>query len=684
MSAADYLAGVLWLALSGGPIAYAATRLLRRRLGHLGGAMAVLAWSLLFTAGIAAEELIPGVLGILTRGTVLLTALALAAVAALVTRDARPAPAAGNEPRARRGGPLSIAMAVAAAGIVAVYVVAFWIDRRGVKITSIDALTFGLPTLTRWMQDDSVWSVGHYAIGWAFGAYPNNGELVQLGAVLPWRSDAFVRFVGLPYLALTGVGVYALARQLRAPWAAAVAWGAAVVAIPASLLAALEYQKTDIVMLACFVAGVAFLVRHSRSGLTADLVMGGLGVGLAFGARWYGVTAAAAVVVVWVVARALARHPRRDIVRQTAIVIGLILLAGGFWLLRNWIEVGDPFFPVKVAPLGVTIFDAPPDLIRARGGFSLLHYATDTSIWRVYLWPELRDGFALPAAIALIASAIALTRIKRDPRTAAVAVAALVLAAIYVATPYTAQGPEGRPVQAFVNVRYGVPAAALGAAVAAALAARGRRWTLASSALGLIAAIDGVTHVDNAGLDGWLQHVARPSRVAEALLALAVLAAFALALRLRPLRPPAILAGVLAAVALGYLHEHRYTRTSYATLDPAMAPILGWHGRPLTVGVTGEPATGRLGVMQPLAGPHLSNRVRLLGPVVRHTLQQPLARGQLAASLGDGYDVVFVMRPAAGVIPPEATWVYRLGYHPVVSGTTAIVFTRAADGPALP
>jgi Dolichyl-phosphate-mannose-protein mannosyltransferase len=683
MSAADYLAGVLWLALSAGPIAYAATRLLRRRLGHLGGAMAVLAWSLLFTAGIAAEALIPGVLGILTRGTVVLTALALAAVAFLLTRDTRPSPA-GNEPPTRRGGPLSIAMAVAAAGLVAVYVVAFWIDRRGVKITSIDALTFGLPTVTRWVQDDSVWSVGHYAIGWAFGAYPNNGELVQLGAVLPWRSDAFVRFVGLPYLALTGVAVYALARQLRAPWAAAVAWGAAVVAIPASLLAALEYQKTDIVMLACFVAGVAFLVRHSRSRLTADLVMGGLGLGLAFGTRWYGVSAAAAVVVVWIVARALARHPRRDIVRQTGIVIGLILLGGGFWLLRNWIEVGDPFFPVKVAPLGVTIFDAPPDLIRARGGFSLLHYATDTHVWRVFLWPQLRDGFALPTAIALVACVVGLVGLRRDPRTAVVAVAALVLAAIYVATPYTAQGAEGQPVQAFVNVRYGVPAAALGAAVAAALGARGRLWTRASTALGLIASLDALARMDNAGAAGWIGHVARPSRLLEALVALALVAAFAFFLRVRALRPLAIAGAAFAAIVIGYLHEHRYTRTSYATLDPAMAPILGWHGRTLTVGVTGEPATGRLGVMQPLAGPHLNNRVRLLGTVVRHTLHEPVTRGQLAASLGDGYDVVFVMRPAAGVVPPDARWVYGLGYRPVASGATAIVFTRAAGGPALP
>ena len=32
---------------------------------------------------------------------------------------------------------------------------------------------------------------------------------------------------------------------------------------------------------------------------------------------------------------------------------GLVLLAGGVWLLRNLVESGNPFFPVRVAPLGL-------------------------------------------------------------------------------------------------------------------------------------------------------------------------------------------------------------------------------------------------------------------------------------------------------------------------------------------
>ena len=35
----------------------------------------------------------------------------------------------------------------------------------------------------------------------SIGTYPNNGDVVFLAAVLPWRSDAFVRLVNVPCLA---------------------------------------------------------------------------------------------------------------------------------------------------------------------------------------------------------------------------------------------------------------------------------------------------------------------------------------------------------------------------------------------------------------------------------------------------------------------------------------------------
>ena len=95
----------------------------------------------------------------------------------------------------------------------------------------------------------------------------------------------------------------------------------------------------------------------------------------------------------------LERRGWRPVARDAAIVAGLIALAGGFWLLRNLVESGNPFFPVKVELLGVTVFDAPRDTFREAIGYPLTHYLTDWSIWREWIVPEYRDSVNLPGAL---------------------------------------------------------------------------------------------------------------------------------------------------------------------------------------------------------------------------------------------------------------------------------------------
>ena len=114
--------------------------------------------------------------------------------------------------------------------------------------------------------------------------------------------------------------------------------------------------------------GRAVPVAARRRGPDPTSCSAGLGLGLAFGTKWYAVPAVAVVVVVW------GRHgcwrdgppaaPRRD----GRGLVGIVGCVGGFWLLRNLVESGNPFFPVKVSPFGVTLFDAPPDIERSSTG----------------------------------------------------------------------------------------------------------------------------------------------------------------------------------------------------------------------------------------------------------------------------------------------------------------------------
>src|SRR3954452_25280129 len=445
MPAGDYLIGLLFFAVTLGASLGAAAVVVRRRLRQLGGAPLVVAYGLVATGVLIGVHLLPGIFGVLTREAVAVVAVAaLAATWWLVPRTTATATdeAAPGPP----DGLLSKVFAGLAIAIVGAAAIVFLRNNATVAVAQVDALNFHLPDVASWIQTQTFWRVDEFNPGWAFGNYPQNGNVVMLSAVLPWSNDALVRFVNIPFFLLTGVGIYGVACELRAPRAAAALFGAVALAMPVVLWPALRDGLADPVMLATFAAGALFLLRHFRTGRTADLVVAGLGLGIAFGTKWYGVSTVVAVLAVWTAGALLARRPPRAVARQLAALAGLVAAAGGFWLLRNLVESGNPVFPVKLGLGGVVLFDAPADTVRAEGGFTLAHYATRFDVIRDYVLPAWERTFALPglllilgAAGAAIAAVVARRRGPRDPaadtdtgRVLAVAVSLVVLFGVYV------------------------------------------------------------------------------------------------------------------------------------------------------------------------------------------------------------------------------------------------------------
>jgi hypothetical protein len=149
--------------------------------------------------------------------------------------------------------------------------------------------------------------------------------------------------------------------------------------------------------------------------------------------------------------------------------VAVIALAGGIWLLRNLILAGNPVFNYKVSPFGITLFDAPPDVVRAQVGFTLAHYLGDPGVLRRFVWPVFRTdsgvagglvGVAALASggMAVVSAARRGRRLEIDPLVPMLAVASVLLALAYLITPYSALGTAGAPVLVAANTRYGVPA----------------------------------------------------------------------------------------------------------------------------------------------------------------------------------------------------------------------------------
>src|SRR6185437_2886747 len=69
------------------------------------------------------------------------------------------------------------------------------------------------------------------------------------------------------------------------------------------------------------------------------------------------------------------------------------LLGGGYWYLRNLVVAGNPL--PEITKLGPISLPHPERLQEGRPDFDILHYATDTGVWRHYFAPGLHDAFGV-------------------------------------------------------------------------------------------------------------------------------------------------------------------------------------------------------------------------------------------------------------------------------------------------
>lgn len=683
MPLADYLVGLAFFAATTGGAVAAAVLLVRRRLGHLRGAPRALAVGTLATAGIVAAHLVPGALGVLARGSALAAAAVLLAGALAVPAAPATEPDGPPEPESEAG-PIVWIAAAAAVGALALWMVATAWNRTVLPSEGIDTLTFHLPNVARWIQTGSFWQVDQFTPLLANGNYPHTGDVVFLAAVLPWRNDAFTGLVNVPFVVLAGIAVYAIACELRAPRATAVLAAAVLVSLPAVGLPAYGEAMTDAILLAAFGTGVLFLIRHRRNGRRSELVLAGVALGLAFGTKWYGVPAVAIVVAVWAAASLLAGRPWRTVAREGGLLGSLVALAGGFWLVRNLVESGNPLFPQEVSVLGLRIFDAPRDFIRECADFTIADYVGDTGPWREHILPAFGDNYALPGALLaagfVLAAALSLRRARGRPAPGlpvALFAAAALLAAAYAVTPYSAFGPRGEPILTGANVRYLVPGLLVCAALAGwAMGALGR-------ARGVVALL-----VLAAVVDGMIRSFTVPLDVVAgvaALLALGATVALAVVVATRRLPPrralalrvaAAALAGILV-VALGHERQRELNDRRYAERDPVFAWLEREAPEGSRIALVGTWSVEGVSPVLPAFGERLRNEVRFVGPTVDGQLREYDRRGDWAAAIRrGGFDLVLAGRaptggrrpcPLPGIGSDDVAFAREEGFEPLAA-----------------
>lgn len=670
----DFLAGTALFLVMLAAVVVATALVVRRRLQHLDRLETALASIVVGTAVLIAIHLLPLMLGILTRGTVIGAAAAAVGLATFVRRAGTASAGEEREPPPPSSG-ASWAMAVVACGFTAAAAFANLGRWGGDEVVGDDSTSFHLPGIGRWIQDGTIWKIDQFVPLLAQGNYPNNGDIVLLSTILPWHNDFLVRLPSVFFLGVTAVAAYAVARELRAPHAASLIAAAAVVSLPVVGFVTIPRALPDAIMWATYACGVLCLLRNARTGRRSDLVLAGVALGIAAGTKWYGVSSVPVVLAIWLGARLLASRRRGaatpPVLRDGALVGGLAFLGMAPWLARNLAESGNPVFPLNVEALGVTIFSAPRDVIRDEVGFSIADYLGRPDVLGKVAIKivEGLGGVPIICTIALVAVVLLARRDGRggrgtDARVLVLAAGAVALAVLYTLTPATALGLRDTPSLAHANTRYAIPALMLALPALAWVAGQARPITgRALEALLTLAVLFGA-------YDGY--QVAGRDLVAAAIGLAALGGAAYLLWRLRARRAVLVAAALgtaLVGLAAADRMQDAINADRYGHVDPALTALLRAAPEGKRVGL--EFATywslGDLSPVWPAFGTRIGNEVEFVGEVVDGFLTPYPDEAEFREALRHGdYDVLAIGRSdIARQNTPAQAWAIDAGWRTI-------------------
>jgi hypothetical protein len=641
----SYLLGALQLALVVVPVGFSAFRLRRRLLPGWEGAPARLVETIVGVALVIWISEVLGTFGLFYAGALIAVALLVAGTVAfwpagpVTAGDPPPLPVAeassGGVPPTvpPTGGGLVqalVALAVVAATVFSYAVTTKHALDRGVF--NFDSLWYHLPFAVDMVQTHSVVGMHHVDTVFTNWFYPQNSELLHGVGILLTGRDTLSLFLNLGWLAVAFLAAYCVGRPYGR---------GAVTAIAAAIL--LECHtlvvrdpgaaKNDLMAAALLLASIAILVeawsRRDEGWERWALAAAGLAAGLAAGTRVTGLAMAGVLTVAVVV---LAGPGRRWAAAGWWFVPALA--GGAFWYLRNLVVAGNPI--PEVEKLGPISLPHPERLQEGRPDFSIVHYATDTGVWREYFSPGLHEAFGAlwPLVVfgAVAAALLALLR-GRDRIVRWVGAVALFGAFAYLFTPLSAAGAEGEPVGFGINIRYVIPALLAGIVLLPLdrwfdppelhqILTPGERKSDAVRLWGLMAVLTLVFVATNRP-DEALHDSARVFAFGLVVLVV-LLPALLLYLRSRGAGAALVLgvaAGlVVAVVAIGYPLQRHYLENRFANDGAADERIPGMHLDAAYRWARGQ-EDARIGLAGTTAGfagygfygTDLSNRVRYLG-----------------------------------------------------------------------
>ncbi|PKL37134.1 hypothetical protein CVV38_04605 [Candidatus Peregrinibacteria bacterium HGW-Peregrinibacteria-1] len=222
-----------------------------------------------------------------------------------------------------------------------------------------DSVAYHLPFIAEWLQSGSLNELYYSAFAGPISYYPSNYELLDLWTFLPFGNDFFANLLNFPLFVVLGIVIWRILRNLGIDQNTAIIATAIPFYMPIFLHQA-GLPLVDLFFALTFAMSIFFLqeIYNSKEEKYSDFLFFGLSMGLFIGTKYLGLVYGALVVVLLILV-SLYRFKRKEIklLKAGSIAITGVLLTGSFFYIRNWIDSGNPLFPVDITLFGMNILE---------------------------------------------------------------------------------------------------------------------------------------------------------------------------------------------------------------------------------------------------------------------------------------------------------------------------------------
>jgi hypothetical protein len=221
--------------------------------------------------------------------------------------------------------------------------------------------------------------------------FPANGS-IYYGFLLGFLSEHLVAAAGFAFLALLGITIYGLSQATGADTSASLLATMGMVTIPMVAFSTFE-AGADVAGMAFLALALYFIIARPQP-RSRHVILSGLAAGLAYGFKSLHLVSMAFLFLL-ILVQSWRSSQRRTVWSRgiESAAPGLMFLLAavamcGFWLVRNYVELGNPIYPMSFPVFDLIGWSKASDFDFAQRAANQFEWVRSSAEWFIYPWVE--------------------------------------------------------------------------------------------------------------------------------------------------------------------------------------------------------------------------------------------------------------------------------------------------------